>query len=226
MYYWWLPVLYSLSQVYTGPRHHKYAKSQSLSGWEEKIIEQLCIVLRQALCMNAIGQGSIVIEKVLIDGQGQEKIRLAHKENSSPLSHRAARPLELVEDDFYELIKQGVERQVISPVLQAGLKTVIRCTDAPSLATKPFESSPYCEVYGRGESCHANDIITMERIFFPGLNLYCIRLAMGKKNHHGVRSMQLSPPCISEEDFLYLFKQALENGVFSKVFINALLALL
>jgi rod shape-determining protein MreB len=30
----------------------------------------------------------------------------------------------------------------------------------------------------------------------------------------------------SEEDFLYLFKQALENGVFSKVFINALLALL
>jgi hypothetical protein len=132
----------------------------------------------------------------------------------------------LVEDDFYELIKQGVERQVISPVLQAGLKTVIRCTDAPSLATKPFESSPYCEVYGRGELCHANDIITMERIFFPGLNLYCIRLAMGKKNHHGVRSMQLSPPCISEEDFLYLFKQALENGVFSKVFINALLALL
>lgn len=63
--------------------------------------------------MNAIGQGSIVIEKVLIDGQGQEKIRLAHKENSSPLSHRAARPLELVEDDFYELIKQGVERQVL-----------------------------------------------------------------------------------------------------------------
>ena len=223
----WSPALYCFRQVYTSLRHHRYAKRQSLFDWEEKVIDQACIILRQALCPVATGTGSIVIEKILIDGQGQDKIRLAHKENNSPsLSHRSAKPLELVEDDFYELIKQGLERQVISQVLQAGLKTVIRGVDAPSLATKPYRSSPYCEVYARGELCNANDIICMERIFFPGLNLYCIRLAMGKKNEQGLRSIQLSPPCMGEEEFLYLFKHALENGVFSKVFINALLALL
>lgn len=167
------------------------------------------------------------MEKILIDGSGQEVIRLAHKEKTgSHLYQKVAKPLELVEDDFYELIKQGVECRVISPVLQAGMKTVIRSTDALSLSTKPIHASPYCEVYARGELSSANHIYCMERIFWPGLNIFNIRLAMGENNDKGLWIMHLSPPCMSEEEFLYLFKDALGKGVFSKVFINALLALL
>ncbi len=158
---------------------------------------------------------------------GQESIRLSYAEkNSQGLYEMTARPLEAVEDDIFELIKKGIEKRIISPILQAGLKTVIRSTDLLSISFKPIKTTEYCDVYARGEVLTCGHTISLERIFIKGLNFFTIRLAIYRQNENGVWAMALKPAYMSEEEFLYLFQDAIRKGVFSKVFITALLTLL
>ncbi len=158
---------------------------------------------------------------------GQDSIRFSYAEkNSQGLYEMTAGPLEAVEDDIFELIKRGIENRIISPILQAGLKTVIRSSDFIPASFKPVKTTEYCDVYARGEISTCGYTISMERIFIKGINVFAIRLAIYRTNKNGVRAMVLKPVNMSEEEFLYLFQDAIKKGVFSKVFITALLTLL
>ncbi len=185
------------------------------------------MVLREAGFQDTAGHGKINIESVLVNEMGQENIRLAYLEkNSQGLYQMVSRPLEAVEDDLFEIIQRGIAYRIISPVLQAGLKTVIRSTKLAPGPWKPIKNTEYCDIYARGEILACDHTIFMERIFIKGLNVFKIRLAVYKQNPNGVWAMVLSPAHMSEEEFLYLFKDSIKKGVFSKVFVTAVLTLL
>ncbi len=185
------------------------------------------MVLQEAGFQDAAGHGKINIERILVHEIGQESIRLSYLEKSSQGFYQTvSRPLEAVEDDIFEIIKTGIENRIISPVLQAGLKTVIRNTDLLPLSWKPIKNTEYCDLYARGKIITCGQNICMERIFIKGINIFAIRLAVYREMANGVWTMVWSPAYMSEEEFLYLFHDSIKRGVFSKVFVNALLALL
>ncbi|KUG04923.1 hypothetical protein ASZ90_017661 [hydrocarbon metagenome] len=197
---------------------------------EAKVISEegsCCMVLQEIGFQDAAGHGKINFERIMVNEMGQESIRLSYLEkNSQGLYQTVSRPLEAVEDDIFEIIKKGIESRVISPVLQAGLKTVIRNTVVQPVPWKPIRTAQYCDIYARGEVLACGHTISMERIFIKGLNVFNIRLAVYRKNPNGFWAMVLSPVSMSEEEFLYLFQDSMKKGVFSKVFVIASLSLL
>ncbi len=186
-----------------------------------------CLVLQEASFQESAGHGQINIERIQLNEMGQEAIRLSYSERNSQGHYQvAARPLEAIEDDIFELIKRGIEKRIISPILQAGLKTVIRSTELPPVPSKPIKTNEYFDLYARGEISACDHTIGMERIFIKALNRFTIRLAFYRENENGVQAMALTAADMSEEEFLYLFQDAMKNGVYSKVFSIALLSLL
>jgi len=185
------------------------------------------LVLQEASLLDISGHGRVAIEKIITNETEPEEIRLSYAEkNSKGFFQTTSRPLEAVEDDIYELIKMGIENRIISAVLQAGLKTVIRSIEPGRQSVKALYTSPGCDVYARAECYNADHILSVERIFLPGINLFTLRFSMGQKDLNGIRRMIPAPPHMREEDFLYLFQAGLREGVFSKVFTAAVLSIL
>ncbi len=215
---------------YTPEGIHRFSKKVQITWEEGKAIGQkgnYGLVLKEAGFEDARGHRMINIEKILINEMGQENIRLSYAEkNTQGLYKMVARPLEAIEDDIYELIKRGIENRVISPVLQAGLKTVIRSTKLHPLPLKPIKTAPYCDIYAQGEVLGCGHTIMIERIFIKGLNVFVIRFALYRQNENGFWAMALKPAHMSEEEFLYLFQDAIRKGVLSKVLVTAILTLL
>lgn len=148
------------------------------------------------------------------------------KKNSQGYYELLKHPLEIYEDDVFVLLKLGIEQNVISPVLRAGLKTVIRRTHPPPLPDRALAAGEYCDFYARGKIEVDNRQPRMERIFIKGVNSYKIRFAWYCQNTDHHWGVLMHPLGLNEVEFMDLFEDAVAQGVFSRVFITALLSIL
>lgn len=110
--------------------------------------------------------------------------------------------------------------------MQAGLKTVIRNTKPPPVSFKILKKGELCDVYAQGELNQGDTRVSIERIFCQGINIYKLRFSLYRKDTRGNYAMVQQPLDITEEAIVYLFQIAMEQGVFTQVFISALLTIL
>lgn len=169
------------------------------------------------------------IEKTLNIELQQETIRFSYSLSSEDDAINYSvlkKPFTATEDEIFRLFALGINSSIFSSVLQAGLKTVIRNTLPLPVPTRALSQGGLCDIYAVGEVIKGDSKIAIERIFCQGINLFKLRWGLYQKNPRGYYALVQQPLDITEEATVYLFQKAIEQGVFTQVFLAALMTVL
>ncbi|EQB88755.1 hypothetical protein J2Z44_004182 [Clostridium punense] len=186
-----------------------------------------CDILKEASIENLDKDCKMAIEEIYINDLQRKEVRFTYyKLNENGNYKLVIRPLDVTEDELFELFQKSIKNNVISNSFAIKIRQTIENTKVGNCLDQPFNDTDYCRFYARGSFLSGDFMCTLEQIFIKELDRREIRFGYYKKNKNGNFQLVTRPLDVTEDEFIVMFKDAIENGVFSKIFITALKTIL
>lgn len=182
-----------------------------------------CDILKEASFESKNKDFKMCIEEIYIHAEKRKELRFAYyKINDNNNYKLVVRPLDVTEDELYILFLNAIEEDIINDSLSLHMKNIIDNTEVGSCKSEAFNDTEYCRFYARGSFEVNNVRCSIEQIFIKDLDRREVRFAYYKKNKNDNYQLVPRPLDVTEDEFLEMFRQAIKNGVFSKIFLKAL----
>lgn len=186
-----------------------------------------CNILKEAFFENSTKDCKLAIEEIYVKEEQRNELRFVYyKLNENGNYKLVARPLDVTEDELFELFQKAVEENIINNELAVKIKNIIDTTGVGTSQDEPFNETNYCKFYARGSFLTDKVRCSIEQIFIKDLDRREVRFGYYKKNKNGNYQLVTRPLDVTEDEFLIMFKNAIENGVFSAIFLIALKTIL
>lgn len=186
-----------------------------------------CDILKEASIETLNKDYKISIEEIYINKEKRNEIRFAYyKLNENGIYKLVVRPLDVTEDELFQLFQKAIEVNIINNELAGEIRKIIDKTKFGISEDEPFCDTDYCRYYARGFFETDEVRCSIEQIFIKELDRREIRFGYYKKNKNGNFQLVMRPLDVTEDEFLTMFKNAIEYGVFSTVFLVALKTIL
>lgn len=186
-----------------------------------------CNILKEAFFENSTKDCKLAIEEIYVKEEQRNELRFVYyKLNENGNYKLVARPLDVTEDELFQLFQKAVEENIINNELAVQIRNIIDTTGVGTSQVEPFNETEYCKFYARGSFLTDKVRCSIEQIFIKDLDRREVRFGYYKKNKNGNYQLVTRPLDVTEDEFLIMFKNAIENGVFSAIFLIALKTIL
>lgn len=186
-----------------------------------------CDILKEASIENSNKEYKMAIEEIYINEEQRNEIRFAYyKLNENGIYKLVIRPLDVTEDELFELIQKSIEKNIINNDYAEKIKNIIDNTKIGNFQKQAFCDTDYCRYYARGSFSAGDFRCSLEQIFIKDLDRREIRFGYYKKNKNGNYQLVMRPLDVTLDEFKIIFEDAIINGVFSLVFLKALKTIL
>ncbi|MEG2812104.1 MAG: hypothetical protein RR912_06285 [Clostridium sp.] len=183
-----------------------------------------CDIHREAFYESEDKIYKMAMEEIHIHELDRRELRFAYyKANDNGVYKLVVRPLDVTEDELFVIFSEGVKNGLIGDWLYSRIKSIIKTTKIGSPSKEAFYDTDYCKFYARGSFVEDVDTrYSIEQIFIKDLDRREVRFAYYKTNKKGNFQLVPRPLDITEEQFLVVFEKAINEGVFTRVFMAAL----
>ncbi|HBJ1650311.1 TPA: hypothetical protein LA460_000215 [Clostridium botulinum] len=186
-----------------------------------------CDILKEASIENQNKDCKMSIEEIYVNDEQRNEIRFAYyKLNENGNYKLVVRPLDVTEDELFELTQKAIQKDIINNINAKKIKEIIEATEIGNSKNEAFNDTDYCRFYARGSFSTDNIMYTIEQIFIKDLDRREIRFGYYKKNKNENYQLVTRALDVTEKEFVVMFKDAIKNGVFSAVFLTALKSIL
>lgn len=188
---------------------------------------EYCDILKEASIENSSKDCKMTIEEIFVKNEQRNEIRFAYyKLNENGNYKLVVRPLDVTEDELFELFQKAIQQNIINNDCIAKIKHIIETTKSGEPQNEAFNDTDYCRFYASGSFFGDNVRCSIEQIFIKDLDRREIRFGYYKKNKNGNYQLVTRPLDVTEDEFIIMFRDAIENGVFSMIFLIALKTIL
>ncbi|MBW9150538.1 hypothetical protein K2F40_16505 [Clostridium sp. CM028] len=181
-----------------------------------------CDILKEASIEYEAAGRKMAIEKIYINDKARDEIRFAYyKKNIKDNYKLVIRPLDVTEDELFELFQKAINKDVISDGFVKRINQIIENTKVGNPYDEAFCDTDYCRYYARGSFSLGDARFSLDQIFIKDLDRREIRFGYYKKNKNGKFQLAPRPIDVTEDEFIEMFEDAIKNGVFSNIFLLA-----
>lgn len=181
-----------------------------------------CDILKEASIENLGKDCKMTIEEIYVNEEARNEIRFAYYKLTRNGNYKLViRPLDVTEDELFELLQKVIQENIISDVFIKRIKQIIQTTKVGNPYDEAFNDTDYCRFYARGSYIAGDFMSNIEQIFIKALDRREIRFGYYKKNKNGNFALIPRPLDVTEDEFIAMFEEAIINGVFSNIFLTA-----